>query len=94
VFAIDPITGEPRAIQHADTHGFHPRTFHIDPSGRLLVAAHILPQLVRSGDAVANVPACLSLFRIADDGRLTFVRKYDVEVGSDSMFWMGMVQRS
>ena len=94
VFAIDPITGEPRAIQHADTHGFHPRTFHIDPSGRLLVAAHILPQLVRSGDAVANVPACLSLLRIADDGRLTFVRKYDVEVGNDSMFWMGMVQRS
>ena len=90
VFAVDPATGEPHPIQHADTHGFHPRTFHIDPSGRLLVAAHIQPQLVREGDAVASVPACLSLLRVGNDGRLTYERKYDVEVGGDSMFWMGM----
>ena len=34
VYAIDPATGEPNLIQHIDTHGIHPRTFHIDPSGR------------------------------------------------------------
>jgi len=34
VFSIDPTTGEPRAVQKIDTHGFHPRTFSIDPSGR------------------------------------------------------------
>lgn len=31
-------------------------------------------------------------FRIGDDGRLTFVRKDDIDVGSTTMFWMGMVQ--
>ncbi|HKS88226.1 MAG TPA: beta-propeller fold lactonase family protein [Stellaceae bacterium] len=87
-FAIDPTTGEMSPLQHIDTSGIHCRTFHIDPSGRLLVAAHIM------GLATADrgfVPACLSLFRIGDDGRLDFVRKYDVEVGDRTMFWMGMV---
>jgi hypothetical protein len=37
------------------------------------------------------VPACLSLFGIAADGKLDFVRKYDVEVGERTMWWMGMV---
>src|SRR5437870_1483740 len=34
VFAIDPATGESRAIQHIDTRGIHCRNFHIDPGGR------------------------------------------------------------
>jgi 6-phosphogluconolactonase (cycloisomerase 2 family) len=91
VFAIDPATGEPRPIQHVDTRGIHCRNFHIDPSGRLLVASHITGLPVRDGGVVREVPACLSVFRIADDGRLDFVRKYDVEVGNQQMFWMGMV---
>jgi 6-phosphogluconolactonase (cycloisomerase 2 family) len=91
VFAIDPATGEPRPIQHVDTRGIHCRNFHIDPSGRLLVASHITGLPVRDGGVLREVPACLSVFRIADDGRLDFVRKYDVEVGNQQMFWMGMV---
>lgn len=91
VFAIDPATGEPEPIQHIDTRGIHCRTFHIDPSGRLLVAAHIMPLVVRDGAELRTVPASLALFRIGDDGRLDFVRKYDVEVGARTMFWMGMV---
>ncbi|HLY44553.1 MAG TPA: beta-propeller fold lactonase family protein [Stellaceae bacterium] len=87
VFAIDGATGELRPIQHVDTRGIHCRTFHIDPSGRLLVAAHIMGLATSDG----FVPAALSLFRIADDGKLDFVRKYDVEVGDRQMFWMGMV---
>jgi 6-phosphogluconolactonase len=47
---------------------------------------------VRAGTAVYSVPACLSVFRVGDDGRLDFVRKYDVDVGNHTMFWMGMVQ--
>lgn len=93
VYAIEGATGEPRLIQHADTRGIHPRTFHIDPSGRMLVAAHIAPLSVRDGVTIATVPACLSVFRIGDDGRLAYVRKYDVDVGGDTMFWMGMVKR-
>lgn len=91
VFALDPETGEPNAIQHVDTRGIHCRNFHIDPSGRLLVASHIMGLPVRQDGATRFVPACLSLFRIGDDGKLGFVRKYDVEVGDKQMFWMGMV---
>ena len=88
VFAIDPASGEPSLIQHIDTGGIHCRNFHIDPSGRLLVASHIMG--MQTADR-GFVPACLSVFRIGDDGRLAFVRKYDVEVGDRQMFWMGMV---
>ena len=91
VFAIDPATGEPSPIQHVDTHGIHCRTFHIDPSGRLLVAAHIMGLPTRESGDIRMAPACLSLFRIGADGKLDFVRKYDVDVGDQQMFWMGMV---
>jgi hypothetical protein len=46
---------------------------------------------VREGDAVKTIPAGLSVFRIGDDGKLTFVRKYDFDVGKTTMWWMGMV---
>jgi 6-phosphogluconolactonase len=91
VFAIDPTTGEPTRSNNVDTRGIHYRTFHIDPSGRLLVAAQIIGLPIRADESIRTVPACLSLFRIGDDRRLDFVRKYDVEVGSQQMFWMGMV---
>src|SRR5262245_20429371 len=91
-FAVNQETGEPTPINHTDTQGIHCRTFHIDPSGRLLVAAHIRPLLVQDGTTVRQVPACLSVFRIGDDGKLTFVRKFHVDVGDTTMFWMGMVQ--
>jgi 6-phosphogluconolactonase len=91
VYAIDAATGEPGLIQHVDTHGIHPRCFHIDPSGRLLVVAHIMGLTVPDGDALREVPARLSVFRIGDDGRLAFAHAYDVEVGAQTMWWMGMV---
>jgi len=91
VFAIDPATGEPNPVQHVDTRGIHCRTFHIDPSGRLLVAAHIMGLPTRENHGIRIVPPCLSLFRIGSDGKLDFVRKYDVDVGDQQMFWMGMV---
>lgn len=91
VFSIDQSTGEPTPIQHMETRGIHPRTFHIDPGGQLLVAQHNLPVLVREGNDVRTVHAGLSVFRIGADGKLSFVRKYDVDVGDRQMFWMGMV---
>jgi 6-phosphogluconolactonase (cycloisomerase 2 family) len=88
-YEIDQATGEPRPIQHVDTRGIHCRTFHIDPSGRLLVAAHIQGITLRDG---SQLPCCLSLFRVGDDGRLDYVRKYDIDVsGGRTMWWMGMV---
>ena len=91
VYAIDQASGEPTLIQHVDTAGYHPRTFHIDPSGRLLVAAHITAMQVRDGAGVRTVPATMSVFRIAPDGKLSYMRKYDVDVGKASLWWMGMV---
>jgi 6-phosphogluconolactonase (cycloisomerase 2 family) len=91
VYSIDPATGEPTLIQHIDTQGIHCRTFHIDPSGRLLVAAHIMALPVSEAGAIRTVPASLAIFRISEEGILDFIRKYDVEVGDKTMFWMGMV---
>ena len=91
VYSINAATGEPTPIQHIDTRGIHCRTFHIDPSGRMLVAAHIMAGNVKDGTDVRTVPACLSTFRIGNDGKLDYVRKYDIDVGKNLMFWTGMV---
>jgi 6-phosphogluconolactonase len=92
VYEIDQETGKPSPIQFEDTRGYHCRTFHIDPSGRLLVAAHIQPVPVKDGDGVTVAPATMSVFRIGGDGRLSHLRKYDVDVGGASLWWMGMVE--
>jgi 6-phosphogluconolactonase len=91
VFAIDKRTGEPRLIQNIDGLGIHLRTFGIDPSGRLLVAASIMPLPIRTGDEISVLTAGITVFRIGDDGRLTFVRKYDIDTRSGQQFWSGMV---
>ena len=90
-FAIDPRTGEPTLIQHADTHSFHVRTFAFDPGGRLMVTASIKPLAMREGNIVKTVPAAQSVFRVAREGKLDFVRKYDVETAGKDHYWMGMV---
>src|SRR6266446_6677172 len=91
VYSINQSSGEAKPVRHIETQKILPRTFHIDPSGRLLVAQHNLPVNVREGDAVKTVAAGLSIFRIGDDGKLTFARTYDIDVGDKTMFWMGMV---
>ncbi len=91
VFSINQATGEPTLIQNADPQSFHIRTFSIDPSGRILVAASIVDMSVRDGDNVRHVPAGLTIFRIGADGKLSFVRKYDVELGGKFQWWTGFV---
>jgi 6-phosphogluconolactonase (cycloisomerase 2 family) len=91
VFSIDQATGEPTLIQNANGHTVELRTFGIDPGGRMLVAASIAPAPVRDGDRIIEVPAALSVFRIGDDGKLAFVRKYDIDTGPERQFWTGMI---
>jgi 6-phosphogluconolactonase len=91
VFAIDQTTGEPTLLQHSEARTIHLRTFSTDPSGRLLVAASILPMAVRDGNTVTTLAAGLSVYRIGSDGTLDFVRKYDVDTGKVMQFWSGMV---
>jgi len=92
VYAIDQDTGEPTLIQNIDTRGMRPRTFALDPAGRVLVAANQEPFLVREGALVRTVPASLAVFRVGADGKLDFVRTYDVAASkSRNMLWMGIV---
>jgi 6-phosphogluconolactonase (cycloisomerase 2 family) len=91
VFSIDQGTGEPALIQNIDGRGIQLRTFAIDPSGRIMVAASMQPILVREGGNIKSLNAGLTVFRIGNDGKLSFIRKYDVEVGTKTQFWSGMV---
>jgi 6-phosphogluconolactonase len=91
VFAINPQTGEPTAIQHADIRAAHPRTFGLDRGGRMLVAGSLAPTAVREGGKVVDVPAGLSVFRMGEDGKLAFARKYDIDVGPFTQWWTGMI---
>jgi 6-phosphogluconolactonase len=100
VFAIDQSTGEPTRIQSIDPLTHHVRTFGIDPSGRLLVCASIRDMWVKEKDGGAGVPsvpsvrlapAAMTVFRIGDDGRLTFVRKYDAALNGKLQWWVGMM---
>ena len=91
VFSINQDTGEPTLIQNVDTRGIHTRTFALDPSGRILVAGNMMQLAVRDKNGVKTVPASLAVFRVRNDGKLDFVRKYDLSVGNRNMFWIGMV---
>ena len=91
VFALDRQSGEPTLIQHAETHGFHCRTFSIDPTGRLMIAAHIAPLRLREGGALRIVPAGMTSFRIDLDGRLEFLCRTPVETNGETLFWSGIV---
>ncbi len=90
VYAIDQKTGEPNLIQHAQTHTYHSRTFAIDPSGRMMVVASNLPMDVRQGDKIVTEAPTLSVLRVGTDGKLEFVRKYDVDAHGKVHYWMGM----
>ncbi|HET7881217.1 MAG TPA: beta-propeller fold lactonase family protein, partial [Acetobacteraceae bacterium] len=91
VFTIDAKTGAPKLVQGIDTHGYHPRTFSIDPSGRMLVVANLQEQPVRDGDGVRTQPATLSTYRIGVDGRLTSVKVYDIETNGMTQWWCGFI---
>jgi 6-phosphogluconolactonase len=92
VFAIDQTTGEPTLIQNIDGRGVQLRTFGIDPSGSMLVAASVVPIQVREGFRVGTLTAGLMVYRVGSDGRLDFARKYDVEAtNQNQQFWSGMV---
>jgi 6-phosphogluconolactonase len=89
VFSINQTTGEPTLIQSADGHGNYLRTFNIDPSGKLLIAAPLWAMPMRDGSTSS---AGLVLYRVGHDGKLTFSRKYDIDASEKKQqFWAGMV---
>jgi 6-phosphogluconolactonase len=90
VYAIDQKTGEPVRIQNIDSGGMHTRTFTLDSVSALLVAAN--QNAVTKADGT-RIPASLAVFRVADNGKLSFLRKYDVETGQGrSLMWAGFLR--
>jgi len=88
-FAIDQTTGEPKLIQNAEAHANYLRTFGIDRSGRILVTASVWPMPMRDG---TTLPAAIGMFRIGGDGKLAFVRNYEVDASAKKQqFWAGMI---
>jgi len=91
VWAIDPATGEPSLIQRAWTDDYELRTFSIDPSGKVLIAASITPMQVEVQGVVSTIGAGLSVYRVGDDGKLTFVHKHNVDTAAGTQFWCGFL---
>jgi hypothetical protein len=56
-----------------------------------LVAGSLVPLVLREGGKVTVTPAGLSVFRVGQDGKLAFVRKYDIETGNLTQWWSGMI---
>jgi hypothetical protein len=92
VFAIDRATGRPMRVQDVDTMGGSPRTFAIDPSGRLMLVANSTPLPTLEGGRVPHAPPNVAVFRIAHDGRLSYVRRYDFPEADRPMLWIGIVE--
>ena len=92
VFSVDPAAGTVSPIQHAPSGGNLPRTFSIDPSGRMLVAANseAAPQ-IDAGGTLRDVPLSLATFSIAADGRLTATGKIDFPERDALLFWAGFL---
>ena len=90
VYAIDEKTGEPVRVQNIDSGGMHARTFTLDAQSALLVAAN--QNAVTKPDGT-RVEASLAVFRIAGDGKLAFLRKYDVQTGQgNGLMWAGFLR--
>ena len=87
VFRINQQTGEPSLIQNIDSHGLTPRTFFVDPSGRMLVVGNQTTASVAGN----TIPANLAVFRIRGDGMLEFVQRYEIAVGQKPLWWTGLV---
>ena len=83
-------------VQHVSTvafEGIEARTFAVDRSGTLLVVANQKAMLVEDQNGLKQVDANFALFRIADDGKLRFVRKYEVNAGSKWLLWMDVLDK-
>jgi 6-phosphogluconolactonase len=90
-YQLDARSGEPREIERYDTHGFEPRTFTIEPGGEFLFVGNQVTRNVRRADGtIEAVPRSVAVFRIQGDGRLAYLRKYDV--ADADVFWVGSVE--
>jgi 6-phosphogluconolactonase len=86
LFSIDQTTGEPTMVSAADSHGFEPRTFTLDPSGQYVIVGNQKKISTVTGGVVTTVNPNLTVFQVATDGQLTFLKTYDQ---SGEVWWEG-----
>lgn len=91
VYAIDQSNGEPTLIQNEDVRGVYPRTFALDPTGRMLVVTDVEPKLSRDAFGLSTIPANISSFKVGSDGKLAFTNNYEIDTAGQLQFWSGMV---
>ena len=46
---------------------------------------------IRRDGKVVVIPAGITVFKVSADGKLDFVRKYDLDVGKLTQWWSGMI---
>jgi 6-phosphogluconolactonase len=93
-WAIDQKTGEPTLIQRGWADDYELRTFAIDPSGQVLVAASTTAMQVEEQGVFSTVSAGLTLYRIGADGKLSPGHKTDVDTSTGLQFWSGLLTMS
>ena len=92
VFKINRETGTVNLIDSVDTNGSLPRTFSIDPSGRLLIAANSESARKRNKlGQVVDLPVSLSLFKIDGDGKLEQTENLAFPNDDQLLFWAGFL---
>lgn len=92
VFKINKETGRVNLIDSVDTNGSLPRTFSIDPSGRLLIAANSEPARKKNKlGQVRDLPVSLSLFKIGGDGKLEQSENLAFLNEDQLLFWAGFL---
>jgi 6-phosphogluconolactonase len=89
VFALAD-DGEPTLLGRVDTGGISARTLGLDPTGRFLIAANSKPMIVRRDGADAVVSASLAVFAVGADGTLSEAHREVVDVGGETLWWMGV----
>ncbi len=91
VFELEPATGVPRFIQRVETRGVYPRTFAIDAGKSVMVVGNEKTLVVNSGGRVRRILPSLVVFRIGDDGRLTFVNQLTHPDNGEVCFWVDVL---
>ena len=89
VWAINEKTGEPTLIQRAWTDSYELRTFSMDPSGKVLIAASTTAMPMMEQGVLSTVSAGLSVYKVGADGKLASAGKVDVDTSAGIQFWAG-----
>ncbi len=91
VWSLNPATGEPTLIQRAWTDNYELRTFAMDPSGQVLIAASTTPMQVLEQDVLSTISAGLTVYRAGADGKLTTAHTHEVDTSAGLQFWSGLL---